>query len=89
MPLQQDEIKKIIKKYKISDNDTGSAQVQIALLTHNIKHLTKHIQKHPKDNDSRFGLMQQNKVRRKLMKYLKRTSLEQYQKLAKDLSLRG
>lgn len=78
----------IIKKFRISQDDTGSAPVQIALLTHEIAFLTEHFKVHKKDNHSKRGFLQKLETRRKLLKYLKRTSPNQYSNLIKSLGLR-
>ncbi len=80
---------KVIGKYRMHDTDTGSAEVQIALLTERIKMLTEHLKIHLKDNHSRRGLLLLVGKRRKLMKYLKNVDIERYRKLIKDLGIRG
>ena len=82
------EKKDIISQFKITEKDTGSSQVQVALLTDKIKELTKHFQIHKKDFHSMRGLMGMVNRRKKLLSYMKKTSQEQYQKLIKKLSLR-
>lgn len=79
---------KIIKKYRVHDNDTGSSQVQIAILSEEIKELTEHLQKHKHDFSSRRGLLKKVAERRKLLKYLKKENEEQFKELAKKLKLR-
>lgn len=74
--------------FKIHDKDTGSADVQVALLTKRINDLTQHLAKHEKDHSTRRGLLQMVARRRKLLDYLKLTANERYQKLLKSLSLR-
>lgn len=77
-----------IKKYQKSTNDTGSASVQVALLTAKIKELTKHFSIHKKDFHSMRGLMQMVSQRKKMMSYLKRKDQDSYQTVVKELSLR-
>jgi small subunit ribosomal protein S15 len=74
--------------FKIHDKDTGSADVQVALLTKRINDLTQHLGAHQKDHSTRRGLLQMVARRRKLLDYLKLTAPERYQKLLKSLSLR-
>lgn len=78
----------IIKEYKTHDKDTGSSEVQIALLTARINHLTEHLRTHRKDFHSRRGLLQMASRRRKLLDYLKRHNLPKYNELLQKLSLR-
>ncbi len=78
----------IIDDYKLHDGDTGSAQVQIALLTDRINHLTAHFQTHQKDRHSRRGLLMMVNRRRKLLEYLKSYDRAEYQKLLDRLQLR-
>jgi len=79
---------KIIEEYKTSDNDTGSCEVQVALLSARIKHLTDHLRTHRKDFHSRRGLIAMTSRRRKLLNYLKRTELDKYNELIVRLGLR-
>jgi small subunit ribosomal protein S15 len=79
---------KVIKKFSIKDEDTGSADVQIAVLTSRIKELTEHFKQHPKDNHSRRGLIGMVNRRRKLLKYLSRTQHDRYLDIVKKLKLR-
>ena len=77
-----------LASYKISENDTGSAPYQVALLTKRIHELTEHLLIHKKDFASRRGLLKMVSQRRKLLDYVKRKSEENYQKLIGDLGLR-
>ena len=86
--LTVEQTQEIINDYKITENDTGSADVQIALLTARITYLTEHFKSHKKDLHSRRGLIKLVNQRRKLQKYLKSTDLERYQKLIERLGLR-
>lgn len=78
----------IINQFKNHEKDTGSSEVQIALLTARINHLTEHLRTHRKDFHSRRGLLQMASRRRKLLDYLKRTDLNQYNEILQKLSLR-
>lgn len=78
----------VIKEFARAANDVGSSEVQVAVLTSRITELTGHLEKHPKDNGSRRGLMAMVNRRRRLLSYLKRTNLGGYQALVKRLSLR-
>jgi small subunit ribosomal protein S15 len=80
--------KKIAKEFQLHESDTGSADVQIALLTNHINQLTVHLQKNAKDHSSRHGLLQMVGQRRSLLEYLNRTDNGRYQKLIKKLNLR-
>ncbi len=78
----------IVKKYQRSPSDTGSPEVQVALLTARIKDLTPHFEKHKHDHHSRRGLIRLVNQRRKLLDYLKRKDEERYKALIADLGLR-
>lgn len=78
----------IIKKFKVSKSDTGSTQVQIALLTHEIASLTSHFQTHKKDHHSKRGFLKKLSYRRKLLKYLERKRPQEYLNLIEVLGLR-
>jgi small subunit ribosomal protein S15 len=88
MALTQDQKNAIIGKYKLHDKDSGSAEVQIALLTERIRVLTEHFQVHKKDHASRRGLLKLVGRRRKLLDYLKNKKIESYRELIKELNLR-
>ena len=88
MPLTAEKKKIVIDDYKLSDQDTGSAQVQIALLTENINSLINHFDLHKKDHHSRQGLLKMVNKRRKLLNYLKEKNQSQYQSLISKLGLR-
>ena len=79
----------IVQTFKQSKNDTGSSEVQIALLTARINGLTEHLKTHKHDFHTRFGLTKMVSQRRKLMRYLKGKNSASYQKLIKDLDIRG
>ena len=78
----------IMAKYQRSPGDTGSPEVQVALLSGSIEHLNSHFQAHKKDNHSRQGLLKKVALRRKLLKYLKKVDLQRYTSLTKQLGLR-
>ena len=78
----------LIKKYQSHKEDTGSTEVQIAILTKKISELTKHLKEHSKDFDSRRGLLMMVGKRRRLLNYLKSAKDEKYEKLIADLGLR-
>ena len=80
--------KSIVKKYQTHEGDTGSTQVQVALLTERILELTAHLKEHKKDFDSRSGLLKLVGRRRRLLNYLNSTEPEMYGKLVVDLELR-
>jgi len=84
-PKQKQEV---IKKYKLHKKDTGSAEVQIALLTEGIKELVSHLKKHPKDFHSKRGLIQKVMKRKSLLKYLKKESTRKYNSIIKKLGLK-
>jgi small subunit ribosomal protein S15 len=79
---------KIIKKYRVHENDTGSTNVQIAILTEEIKELTEHLKKHKHDFSSRRGLLKKVGERRKLLRYLQKENAEQFKDLATKLKLK-
>ena len=78
----------IIKEYATHEGDTGSPEVQVALLTARIKHLTEHLKVHKKDNHSRRGLFKMVGQRRSLLKYLEKTDIERYRSLIERLGIR-
>lgn len=79
---------KLVGDYRTHDADTGSSQVQIALLSQRITELTEHFKVHKKDNNSRRGLLKLVSRRRKLLDYLKRRDIEQYHQIIERLGLR-
>ncbi len=88
MSLNAETKAKIVEEYRQSDTDTGSPEVQVALLTANIKHLTEHFKKHIHDHHSRRGLLKMVNQRRKLLDYLNGKDSERYKALIKRLGLR-
>ena len=88
MAMSIDSKREIIGKFKRTETDTGSADVQIALLTARINELTEHLQSHVKDHSSRRGLLKMVGQRRRLLDYLSETDTTRYQELIKKLNLR-
>ncbi len=88
MNLSKEEKALIIKKYKLHDSDVGSAEVQIALLTHRINALQEHFKTHKKDFHSRVGLLKMVGKRRRLLNYLKKKDLNRYRSIIEKLGLR-
>lgn len=89
MTLQTDKKKTIIEQYRIHETDTGSPEVQIALLTERINYLTSHLKSHKKDHHSRRGLLQMVGQRRGLLNYLQREDPARYRAIVEKLGLRG
>lgn len=88
MPLVKDQKDKVITDYRVHGTDTGSAPVQVALLTERINLLTDHFKAHRKDHHSRHGLLKLVSQRRKLLEYLKSTDRSEYKKILDRLNLR-
>ena len=88
MPLPAEQKKKLVSSYRRHDNDTGSAEVQIALLTGRIEQLTGHLKTHKKDHTSRRGLLKMVGARSSMLKYLTRLDRERYQNVIASLGLR-
>lgn len=88
MTLAKEQKQEIIKRYQIHEMDTGSPEVQIAILTERINLLTEHLKVHTKDHHSRRGLLKMVGERRRLLNYLKRQSMERYNNIIKSLGLR-
>ena len=88
MPLSTEQKNEVIAEFKQGDLDTGSAEVQVALLTKRITELSDHFAEHKKDHHSRRGLLRMVNQRRKLLDYLKSNDLERYQSLIAKLGLR-
>lgn len=86
--LKKGKKEKIIKQYKIHESDTGSPEVQVAVLTKKINELTSHLKTHRKDNHSRRGLLGMVSRRRKTLQYLRKQNIKRYEKLVKSLSLK-
>jgi|TARA_B100001105_G_scaffold89789_1_gene71430 small subunit ribosomal protein S15 len=88
MTLTTEKKKEVIEKYKTSNDDTGSANVQVALLSEKIDSLSSHFKTHKKDNHSRRGLLMMVNKRRKLLDYLKSKNFSSYKQIISDLGLR-
>ncbi len=86
--LRKKDKNKLIEDFQLHKKDTGSSEVQVALLTKKIKNLTNHLQKHKKDYHSRRGLLSMVGKRRKLLNFLSRKNKEKYQSIIKRLGLR-
>ena len=86
--MKRTEKKKVIKNYAVHPKDTGSPQVQVAILTERINQLSGHLEEHPKDNHSRRGLLMMVGKRRKLLNYMRLNEKENYEELVGKLKLR-
>lgn len=86
--MSQVDTQSVRKQFQLHENDTGSSDVQIAVLTKRIQHLTEHLKTNRKDHNSRRGLIKMVNTRRTLLDYLKRTEEPRYLALLKELSLR-
>jgi small subunit ribosomal protein S15 len=87
MSLIKEEKQNIIKEFALHEGDTGSPEVQIAILTEEITRLTEHLKEHNKDNHSRRGLLQKVGKRRRLIQYLQLNEPERYETLAKKIKI--
>jgi small subunit ribosomal protein S15 len=88
MALTQERKTQLIQTHKVHESDTGSPEVQIAILTENVKNLTEHLRTHKKDHHSRRGLLKMVGQRRKLLAYLKSKDVQRYSALIEKLGLR-
>ncbi len=88
MALTPDRKQQIIEEYRLHDKDTGSPEVQIALLSERINYLTEHFKRHHKDHASRRGLLKLVGQRRRLLEYLKKKDIERYRALIQRLGIR-
>jgi small subunit ribosomal protein S15 len=88
MALNTDKTAEVVSKFRTHEHDTGSPEVQIALLTERITYLTEHFKTHVKDHHSRRGLLRMVSKRRRLLDYLRRASLDRYRTVVGALSLR-
>lgn len=86
--LKKDKKSKIIEKYRVHEKDSGSASVQVALLTGRIEELSSHLKEHKKDVHSRRGLLKMVSQRKKLLEYLKENDTNTYAQITKDLGLK-
>ena len=89
MPISNEDKKKYVEQFGKDSNDTGSPEVQIAILTHRIRELTEHVKIHKKDHHTRRGLVMLVAKRKKMMKYLMRSNSASYLNVIKELSIRG
>jgi len=88
MALEVERTKELVEEYRLHDKDTGSPEVQIALLTERINYLTEHFKTHKKDHHSRRGLIQLVNQRKSLLDFLKREDMERYRTLIERLGIR-
>jgi small subunit ribosomal protein S15 len=89
MALDKAKKEEIIAKYSRGKNDTGSTEVQVALITERIKYLTEHLKVNKKDHSSRLGLLKLVGQRRRLMRYLRKTDLSRFNTIKSDLGIRN
>jgi small subunit ribosomal protein S15 len=88
VPLKKEDKAALVEKFGRIQGDTGSSEVQIALLTERITYLTEHLKSHPKDHPSRRGLLKMVGQRRRLLDYLRRSGADRYRSLLEELGLR-
>lgn len=88
MPFSSEKKSAIMEQYRQHDTDTGSSDVQIAIMTERIAHLTEHLREHKKDHNSRRGLLKLVSKRRRLLDYLMRTDEERYKAIIAALNIR-
>ncbi len=88
MALSKEKKEKLIKKFRTHDSDTGSSEVQIAILTEEIKELTDHLKSHKQDFSSRRGLLRKVQERKRLLRYLQREDEKRYEGIIKALKLK-
>ena len=86
--LTKEKKQELIGRFGRENGDTGSTEVQVALLTERINHLTDHLRAHPKDHHSRRGLLMMVGKRRRLLRYLERSDLDRYRRVVSELGLR-
>ncbi len=89
MRFEAEKKREVIEEYRVHDEDTGSPEVQIALLTERIRYLTEHFKLHKKDHHSRRGLLKLVGQRRSLLNYLKKERIERYRSVVERLGIRG
>lgn len=87
--LSQDKKTELIKEYQLEEGDTGSPEVQIAILSYRIKDLTEHLKANPKDHSSRRGLFKMIRRRKGLLNYLKDNDIERYRDIIEKVGIRG
>jgi small subunit ribosomal protein S15 len=78
----------LIEKHRTHETDTGSPEVQVAIMTERVRHLTEHLKAHPKDHHTRLGLLRLNGRRRRLLDYLRRRDISRYRSLVEQLGIR-
>lgn len=88
MTLTQEKKQELVERFGRSENDTGSVEVQVALLTERVNGLTEHLREHSKDHHSRRGLLMLVGQRRRLLRYLENSDLDRYRQVVADLGLR-
>ncbi len=88
MPLTKEAKVEVVKTFGVNEKDTGNTEVQVALLTRRVEELTEHFKRHPKDNNSRRGLLKLVGQRRRLLAYLRRRNLTKYREIIERLNLR-
>ena len=88
MSLTKEKKQEVMDNYRLHESDTGSVEVQVALLTARINDLTEHLKDHKKDHHSRLGLLKMVGKRRRLLEYLKKSEIEAYRALIENLNLR-
>lgn len=88
MPLTKQVKEEIVKTFGTNEKDTGKSEVQIALITRRVEELTEHFKRHPKDNNSRRGLLMLVGQRRRLLAYLRKRDLDKYREVIERLNLR-
>jgi len=88
MPLTKEQKQELIKRYGKSTSDSGSTEVQIAILTERINELSSHFESHKSDNHSRMGLLRMVGKRRRLLDYLQSKNIDRYRKIVEELGLR-
>jgi small subunit ribosomal protein S15 len=88
MPLTKQVKEEIVKTFGANEKDTGKSEVQIALITRRVEELTEHFKRHPKDNNSRRGLLMLVGQRRRLLAYLRKRDLDKYREVIERLNLR-
>ena len=89
MSITKDKKQNLISKFSINEKDTGSSEVQIAILSERINNLTEHFKKHKHDYHSKTGLIAMVNLRKKLLKYLANKNNQKYQEIRKKLNIRG
>ena len=89
MSITKETKQSLISEFSINENDTGSSEVQIAILSERINNLTEHFKKHKHDNHSKNGLIAMVNLRKKLLKYLANKNNQKYQEIRKKLNIRG